>query len=239
MHILMTDVLTCPRCGPRLGLILLADQMTPDRRVVAGALGCSNCREKYPIRRGVVDFTGAAAGGAAAGGEPPGGDTPDGDSPGPGATGSEPPGGDTAGDDEAALRIAALLGVSGGPGYVLLAGAAARHAPAYTALISDVEVVAATGAEHSAGPDAGLAGFTRLVLSRGLPLATGRMAGVFLGGDAADALLEEGVRTVAPLGRLVLEPAPDGAPARLEAAGMRVLLHEGATIIAVNRHAAG
>jgi uncharacterized protein YbaR (Trm112 family) len=234
MHILMTDVLTCPRCGPRFGLILLADRMTPERRVVEGALGCANCREKYPIRGGIIDFTGdAGAPGAAA------------DPDASGAAGASSESGDAgvaaggeAGGDEAAVRIAALLGVTGGPGYVLLAGGAARHAGAFAALIRDVEVVAATDAPAAAGQAAGLPGVSTLVVGRGLPLATARMAGVFLGGDAADALLEEGARAAAPLGRLVLEPAPDGATGRLEAAGMSVLLHEGATIIAANRHAA-
>lgn len=55
MHILLTDILTCPRCGPGFGLILLADRVE-DRRVRTGRLGCSNCREKYEIRDGTVDF---------------------------------------------------------------------------------------------------------------------------------------------------------------------------------------
>lgn len=51
MHILLTDVLTCPRCGPQYGLILLAD-MVRERRVYDGTLGCPNCREKYSVEGG-------------------------------------------------------------------------------------------------------------------------------------------------------------------------------------------
>ena len=43
MHILLTDTLTCPRCGPDFGLILLAERIE-GRRVMDGHLGCANCR---------------------------------------------------------------------------------------------------------------------------------------------------------------------------------------------------
>jgi uncharacterized protein YbaR (Trm112 family) len=221
MHILMTDVLTCPRCGPRFGLILIADRMTPDRRIVEGALGCSNCREKYPVRNGIVDFTGTIATDEA--GAADGADTA------------------AAGDDgEAAIRVAALLGLTGGPGYVLLAGSAAGRARTVSSLLDDIEVVTATTAGAATAIDAAPpANISRLAVGGALPLASARMAGVFLAGGAADTLLEEAARTVAPLGRLVLEPAPADAGERLRAAGMRVLLQEGETVIAVNRHAAG
>jgi uncharacterized protein YbaR (Trm112 family) len=56
MHILLTDALTCPRCGPEYGLLLLADR-TENRRVYEGTLGCMNCREKYMVRDGYADLT--------------------------------------------------------------------------------------------------------------------------------------------------------------------------------------
>ena len=55
MHLLLTDRLTCPRCGPSFGLILLADRMN-DRRVVDGVLGCPNCRDGFPVRDGFGDL---------------------------------------------------------------------------------------------------------------------------------------------------------------------------------------
>src|SRR5688500_1538680 len=51
MHVLLTDALTCPRCGPQYGLILLADEVR-ERRVYEGVLGCANCREQFPVRLG-------------------------------------------------------------------------------------------------------------------------------------------------------------------------------------------
>lgn len=59
MHILLTDILTCPRCGPAFGLILLADRVH-ERRIESGVLGCANCREKYPIRNYTGWFAEAA-----------------------------------------------------------------------------------------------------------------------------------------------------------------------------------
>ncbi len=98
MHILLTDVLVCPRCGPAFGLILLADRIE-DRRVQTGRLGCPNCREQCEIEAGVVDMT---AGAEVADGPPPE------------ATLSVVP--------DAGVRMAALLGIPQGPAYVLLAG---------------------------------------------------------------------------------------------------------------------
>jgi hypothetical protein len=66
----------------------------------------------------------------------------------------------------------------------------------------------------------------------GLPLATGRIAGVALTGGAADALLEEGARVLSPVGRLVLEPAPADAAARLTALRLRVLARDRGTLVA-------
>jgi uncharacterized protein YbaR (Trm112 family) len=229
VHILMTDILTCPRCGPRFGLILLADRMR-ERRVLDGALGCSNCREKYPVRDGIVDFTtaGVPAVGVADAAAHEGGDSRVGNAEeGVGAEGGD-----------GALRLAALMGVTAGPGYVLLAGAAAAHAGAISGFIEDVEVVTVSAsAAASSLPVAPGSSVSRLAVAAALPLADARMAGVVLAGDAADALLEEGARVLSPLGRLVVEPAPADAASRLEAAGLRVLVQEGATLIAVNQHA--
>jgi uncharacterized protein YbaR (Trm112 family) len=229
VHILMTDILTCPRCGPRFGLILLADRMH-ERRVLDGALGCSNCREKYPVRDGIVDFTdaGVPAGDVAGAAMHEGGSSRvDNAEDGDGAEGGD-----------GALRLAALMGVTGGPGYVLLAGAAAAHAGAISGFIEDVEVVTVSGFPAASSlPVAPGSSVSRLAVAASLPLADARMAGVVLAGDAADALLEEGARVLSPLGRLVVEPAPADATPRLQAAGLRVLVQEGATLIAVNQHA--
>ncbi len=119
MHILLTDILRCPRCGPDFGLVLLADRVE-DRRIVSGRLGCANCRETYPVREGELDLRvpGRVA-------------LPAGDGPG--------------GDDEA-VRLAALLGLAEAWGSVLLVGVGAEIAEALAARVPGVEVVHAVGA---------------------------------------------------------------------------------------------
>jgi uncharacterized protein YbaR (Trm112 family) len=51
----LTDLLTCPRCGPNHGLVLLVKDVE-DRRVMSGWLGCPNCRHDYPVEAGVADL---------------------------------------------------------------------------------------------------------------------------------------------------------------------------------------
>ena len=125
MHILLTDILTCPRCGPGFGLILLADRVE-HRRVRTGRLGCSNCREKYEIRDGTVDF---------------------------GATMERV---DQAVDDAGAERLAGLLGVTRGPAFLLLAGPAAAHAAAIAGMLDDVEVLTINNAGAESDPAPGV-----------------------------------------------------------------------------------
>lgn len=230
MHILLTDILTCPRCGPEFGLILLADRLV-ERRVVEGALGCSNCREKYPIRDGVARFD-----------DPPPTDPA-------GAEARDSAGGlpdDTDDADASALRLAALMGVTHGPAFVLVAGPAAAGAARVGRLVEGLEVIAVTTADSEdaalrapGSPDADAAAVSHLFVASLLPLASARLAGVALTGPAADALLEEGIRVLGPLGRLVLEPAPPDATARLAAAGLRVLAQDADTIVAVGRRIGG
>ena len=117
MHIVLTDVLACPRCGPQFGLILLADRVD-DRRVLEGVLGCPNCREKYAVRAGLgllrVEFDDI---------EPVAIPAPAGDG------------------GQEAVRIAALAGITEGPALLLLMGPLARYAPMLAGLLENVEVV--------------------------------------------------------------------------------------------------
>ena len=205
MHIAVTDVLTCPRCGPAFGLILLAHRVE-NRRVLDGVLGCANCREKYPVEAGLGRL------------REPFDDVTIGD-----ITVAIEDGG------EEALRIAALSGVEEGPALVLVAGPAARFAPAVAALLEGVEVVAAGGRLDAWTEQPGV---SRLEVGRSLPIHDGRVRAAFLSGPAADALLEEGVRAVGPLGRVVLEPPPADAEERLAQNGFRPLARDDRTLVA-------
>ena len=105
MHILLTDVVVCPRCGPEFGLILLADRIV-ERRVLEGRLGCPNCREQYEVSGGRLDLSTPGTVRGAAG-------SPDASDPAVSELETVP---------DPGVRIAALLGVTHGPAYVLLAG---------------------------------------------------------------------------------------------------------------------
>jgi len=187
MYLLLTDILTCPRCGPQFGLILLAERID-DRRVLHGRLGCSNCREHYAVEDGF----GVLGSGW--------------------TTGSREP------DGEAAMRLAAMLGVTGGP------------AAALADIVPNLEVVAAsdTAREWDERP-----GVSRIGVGGTLPFPARALRGIVLSGRAADVLLEQAAHALGALARLVLEDAPSNAAQRLESAGLEVLVQQGNTVVAV------
>jgi uncharacterized protein YbaR (Trm112 family) len=207
MFILLTDVLTCPRCGPEFGLILLADRMG-ERRVVQGRLGCPNCREGYAIRDGVVHAVPAAE--------------------------TAPPvmmegTGSSEGDAEAPVRLAALMGLSGVTGLVLIAGPGGRHGAAVAALVPGVEVVAVDGVAPARGMEAGV---SRVVSGPRFPFRDDKMRGAALTGGADDERLREALRVLVPGARLVVDPAPAETGERLRALGAEVLLEEAGVVVA-------
>ena len=131
------------------------------------------------------------------------------------------------------MRLAALIGVPRGPGYVLIAGPTARMAPGIAALVEDLEVVAV---------DEALAGWTeepgvsRLATGSTLPFRSASMRGVALSGGAVDALLEEGARVLGGRGRLVLEDIPDGLDGieeRLTGLGFSIAARDDRTLVAI------
>ncbi|HEX2204075.1 MAG TPA: Trm112 family protein [Longimicrobium sp.] len=204
MHILLTDFLTCPRCGPELGLILLADRIQ-ERRVERGSLGCANCRATYPIRGGAADLRLSA-------------------DPTPGALPA--PAGDPA---EPALRLAALMGLAEARGPVLVAGPGAVLAPALSTLVPEIEVVAFTPEP----PDTAPPGNVSPVAGAGaLPFRPRAFRGVALTGDTADALLPEALRVLQPGARVVVDPAPPGTADRAAALGAAVLLDQEGVVVA-------
>lgn len=206
MHILLTDLLTCPRCGPEFGLILLGDRIE-DRRVLDGLLGCPNCREKYPVWDGFGDLR-----------APPRNPLP---------PVMEPPA--AVGGDEA-TRVAALLGVREGPGHLVLVGPVARVAPHLAAMLENVEVVTISG-ELRAWEEA--TGVSRLAAGPGLPFYSRRIRGVVLDGAAGRPYLDHALRVVGPGGRVVVLDAPDGARAALEDAGLETVLDDRGVVAAV------
>ncbi len=197
MHLLLTDRLACPRCGPAFGLVLLADAMD-GRRVAEGSLGCANCRERYPIRGGRADLRPPPRGPLAA-----------------------PPDPVDAPDPSLALPVAAAMGVADAPGgRVLLLGRAAILAGSLAALVPDgVEVVAAV---PWAEPDEAEAlPLSRVTVGDRLPFFDGTFAGVALhGAEAEGGTLREARRVLARGHRVAVVAPPDDAQVRLGGAGL-------------------
>lgn len=194
MHLLLTDRLSCPRCGPGFGLILLADQLQ-DRRVLAGALGCSNCRDRFPIVDGLADLR-----------PPP--RTPLGEArPAP------------APDPAASAQLAALLGITEGPGNVGLLGPLVAHADALADAIPGIEVVAV---DPSARGMAEREAVSRAVVGPYLPFTPWTFRALATSGGLA--AIDELLPLVARGGRLVLERPTEGEAEILERAGVRLLL---------------
>jgi len=206
VHLMLTDRLTCSRCGPRFGLILLADRMQ-DRLVIEGTLGCPNCRDSYPVQGGFGDLrapprTSAAQGRAGEPGEV---------------------------DQDETYRLAALMGVAEGPGTLVLVGGLARHADPLADIVQGVEVVAVDG-DMSRWPET--ANVSRIVSRPGLPFYSGTLRAVAVDGALGAVWVKEAARVTARLGRVVVTDAPDETRAVLEEVGLTVLASEAGTIVA-------
>jgi hypothetical protein len=205
VHLLLTDRLTCPRCGPGFGLILLARRVV-DRRVLEGTLGCPNCRDGFDVHEGFGDLR-----------APPRGPLPEGRAGHP-----APPA------PAAVERLVALLGVAEGPGTLALVGEPARLAPALVEMVPGVEV-AAVDADLARWPE--VAGVSRLVSRPGLPFFDQTLRGVAMDGALGPAWIREAARAVARLSRVVVTSAPDDGVHILEEAGLNVLAAEAGTIV--------
>jgi len=210
VHLLLTDRLVCPRCGPEFGLILLAERMQ-ERRVLEGALGCPNCRDQFRIDGGLADLR-----------APPRGPLE------PGLVGA----GSTSDDEDAvdnAERIRALLGIVGGPGTVALLGGPARHAAALASAVRDLQAVA-VDADLAGWAD--VEGVSRMVARPGIPFFSGVLRGVVVDGRLGTEWMREAARVVAPRSRVVVVGAAEQASETLASAGLVVLAEEAQTVVA-------
>jgi uncharacterized protein YbaR (Trm112 family) len=218
MHLLVTDRLSCPRCGPEFGLVLLAEKLE-DRRVLEGALGCANCRERYPVTGGFSDF------------RPPPRHEPEVEGAGepwshPAASSPDP---SDRSDPEEGMRLGAMLGVTEGPGLILLTGASVTQASRLAAMIEDIEIVALHPALRGRSEESGV---SRILAGPKLPFFTGSLRGVVLEGRAQGEGLDEAVRVLSPGSRLVVRRPTEGLLDRLETAGLEVLLQTEKVMVA-------
>lgn len=175
-----------------------------DRRVLMGSLGCSNCRERYPIKDGFGDL------------RPPPREGHDF----PGVVESVP------GD---AVTLGALLGVTKGPGEVALLGRLATHGHDLAAAIPDLEFVCIDGGLHGVPEEPGV---SRIAAGQRLPFPSGVMRGVALVPSDDPPRLGEAVRILARGSRLVALDAPAGTAEELGRLDLELVLDEGGAVVA-------
>lgn len=174
MHLVLTDLLTCPVCGRGQGLIVFNQRMQ-DRRILEGALGCPNCETQYPIQNGLADLL----------------------LPGSEATWEvQAP---LAGRDGA--RLAALLGLTEGRGFALLLGVSADAAAQLARVVPNLELVVSGQGAADAQEERGV---NRLRCSAEVPLRDGSMRGVVALTAVDVASIGSLVRLLSPGARLVV-----------------------------------
>lgn len=214
MFLELSEAFVCPDCRPAQGLVVLVDRID-GRRVIQGRLGCPECDLRVPIEAETVRFDRLDAAAEGARSAPPAA----GERAPPAATLPRLPDllGD-AGPEEAASRLAGLLGAESAAGYLLTDPALAELAPRLAELAPEAEVLALTTAERDAAEGVSWA---RGAAPHALPLFTGRLAGAALFGDGRGRA-EEAIRVVRAGGRVVLlSPEEEvveglgGLPARL------------------------
>lgn len=205
MHILLTDLLACPRCGPEFGLIVLADRLD-ERRIVDGLLGCPNCRNGYSVTRGVADLRREPS--------PP----------------AEWATGDSLDPEERAFRTAALLGVAGPSPTVLVIEPGGGIATLVAGLLKEAHVVGSTPGPPPTDPGEGM--LSRIMSGARLPFRSGSLRAAAVLGAPSDELLREVVRCVVPGGRVVVDDTPDEVADTLVDEGLEVLLRQDGVTVA-------
>ena len=193
MHIELTEMLRCPESHGEAFLVMSTGEML-GRMVRSGILGCPICRREFPIAKGVVNFSGGEmrdAGGVAATRRS--------------HSASRIP------HPVDAETLQALLDLSGPGGYIVLVGAAARHAVGLAGLMGGIHFI---GINAPADVEE-LPILSLLVCPGMIPLRQTIARGAVVGSDRLGSeWLAEARRVVLPGRRVVIEgenvPVPVG-----------------------------
>jgi hypothetical protein len=124
--------------------------------------------------------------------------------------------------------LAALLGVTEGPGTLLLKGPLARFAASVARLVDGIEVV---GIDPNLRQDTEEAGVSRMVSAPGIPFFSGTFKAALLSGDVGERDVAEALRVLAPTGRVVLVDGPSDARDWLEKAEVRIILSQDGVLV--------
>ena len=190
MFIELAEYLRCPGDHDETYCVVTPDRME-DRHIVRGTVGCPTCRREFPIVDGIATLTLG----------PPPAPTP----PAPALPD--------------AMSVAALLGLTGPGGYVVLVGSAGSLAPRLGPSIEGVHLVAVN-------PPATLSsasGVSRLV-GESIPLRSGVARGIVLGAECREGMGREAVRVVLRGLRVVSlrDALPEGLDVLATGQGMAV-----------------
>jgi hypothetical protein len=126
-----------------------------------------------------------------------------------------------------------LLGITEGPGMMLLLGAFEESAEQMADLLADVELIVAHSAMAAAQERMGV---SRLRIGDVVPLRNGGMRGVAVANGSADALVREAARVAALAARVVVMNISEAVRLLMPQLGLHVLAEQADTLVAV-RHA--
>lgn len=207
MNFELTDLLTCPACGPDHGLILLVESVN-DRRVSEGWLGCPNCRTNYRVERGVADLRRPEA---------------------PEAEGVDAGRAEPFRQAELPLKIAALSGLTEGPGRVLVGPRLSGVAEELAELLPGIEIVAVSREPVTSGERSEV---SYLISETGFPLTRYGIQAVALAtGDDPESVA--GAATLIRVGgRLILFEASERDVAAVQEAGLSIVASQQDTLVA-------
>ena len=167
----LVDVLRCPRPHEESWLVLAAHRMD-GRDIMEGVLGCPVCHAEYPIADGVARFADPPAARA-----------------------------QMVATEEAALRLVALLDLTGARGYAIVVGELTKHAQEMREL-TDVQLLL-VNPPVGTRMGGGLSGLTIESSWAKLPLAAASARGIAFDDATTQAQLEDGIDVVAPAGRIL------------------------------------
>lgn len=202
MYFELTDILTCPDCGPAHGLVLLVKDVE-DRRVKSGWLGCPNCRRDFPVSGGIADLR----------------VEPD----------ARPAARAAVEEDELAVKVLALSGLAGERGPLLLGDGLEHVAAKIADLAPELEVIVVARSPERLAARQGVSG---IAYDAEMPVAEQRLPCVAIAPGGARDVVAAAARRVGGAGRLLLFDATAEDIAEAERSGFTVLAAEGKTAVA-------